>query len=216
MLQNGLRKLQPVRTPAYLRDLVEIKIRATRQDSWRSALRSAFEYRWSRIRTTEGMWYLTRLSGVMATVIMFIAICASVSPMNLEFVDQLSARGAMSQTQRSQQLGIGVLTHLGITSTQAQRIPISSSGPKINDLNMVNFGQSAPSTAQDDTVSVVAIVDRNGTAKIQDILEYPADESLLSAYAQMIMSANWRPASRNGRAVDSQVPLTYTRIYVSN
>jgi hypothetical protein len=162
------------------------------------------------------MWYLTRLSGVMATVVMFIAICASVSPMNLEFVDQLSARGAMSQTQRSQQLGIAVLGNLGITSMQAQKIPISPSGPKINDLNMVNFGQSAPGTAQDDTVSVVAIVDRSGAAKIQDILEYPVDESLLSAFAEMIMSANWRPASRNGRAVDSQLVLTFSRVYVSN
>jgi hypothetical protein len=215
-LQDSLRKLQPVQTPAFLRDLVEIKIRAACRDSWRSVLRSAFEYRWSKIRTTEGMWYLTRLSGVMATVVMFIAICASVSPMNLEFVDQLSARGAMSQTQRSQQLGIAVLGNLGITSMQAQKIPISPSGPKINDLNMVNFGQSAPGTAQDDTVSVVAIVDRSGAAKIQDILEYPVDESLLSAFAEMIMSANWRPASRNGRAVDSQLVLTFSRVYVSN
>lgn len=215
-LQDGLRKLQPVQTPAFLRDLVEIKIRAACRDSWRSVLRSAFEYRWSKIRTTEGMWYLTRLSGVMATVVMFIAICASVSPMNLEFVDQLSARGAMSQTQRSQQLGIAVLGNLGITSMQAQKIPISPSGPKINDLNMVNFGQSAPGTAQDDTVSVVAMVDRSGAAKIQDILEYPVDESLLSAFAEMIMSANWRPASRNGRAVDSQLVLTFSRVYVSN
>lgn len=215
-LQDGLRKLQPVQTPAFLRDLVETKIRAARQDSWRSALRSAFEYRWSRIRTTEGMWYLTRLSGAMATVVMFIAICAAMSPMNLEFVDQFSVRGAMSQTQRSQQLGIGVLRNLGITSTQDQKIPISPRGPKINDLNMVNFGQSAPGTAQDDTVSVVAMVDRRGAAKIRDILEYPADESLLSAFAEMIMSANWRPASRNGRAVDSQLVMTFSRVYVSD
>ncbi|MGD0309004.1 MAG: hypothetical protein ABSC02_06910, partial [Acidobacteriota bacterium] len=59
-------------------------------------------------------------------------------------------------------------------------------------------------------------VDRSGAAKIQDILEYPVDESLLSAFAEMIMSANWRPASRNGRAVDSQLVLTFSRVYVSN
>jgi hypothetical protein len=215
-LQDSLRKLQPVQTPAFLRDLVEIKIRAACQNSWRSVLRSAFEYRWSRIRTTEGMWYLTRLSGVMATAVLFIAICAAISPMNLGFVDEFSVRGAMPQTQRSQQVGIEVLRNLGITSIEAQKIPISPSDPKMNDLNMVNFGQSAPGTAQDDTVSVVATVDRRGAVKIQNILEYPADESLLSAFADMIMSANWRPASRNGRAVDSQLVLTFSRVYVSN
>jgi hypothetical protein len=47
-------------------------------------------------------------------------------------------------------------------------------------------------------------------------LEYPVDDSLLSAFAEMIMSANWRPASRNGRAVDSHLVLTFSRIYVSN
>lgn len=215
-VREGLRELKPVTAPDYLRELVEMKIRASCQETWRNRLRAALEYRWSRIRTTETAWYLTRLTGALATVILFIAINASMSPMELGFTNPLAMHLVLSQNQRSQQLGIGVLMNLGMVPVEAQKIPISPSSPKINDLNVVNFGQSAPSTAQDDTVSVVAVVDRKGAAKIQDVLEYPADESLLSAYANMITSSSWRPASKNGRAVDSRLVLTFSRVFVSD
>jgi hypothetical protein len=120
----------------------------------------------------------------------------------------------MSQALRSQQLAVGVLTNLGLPPVEAQRRPISPSDPKINDLNLVNFGQSALSSGHDDTISVVTVIDRNGRAKVQRILEYPVDESLLSAVTDWLTSTSWRPASRNGRAVDSQLVLTFSKIYV--
>jgi hypothetical protein len=213
-LRNVLSSLQPVETPDYLRNLVERKINTARQHSWRSSLQSALEYRWSRIRTTEGIWYLTKLTGAMATLVLFIAISSAMNPMDLEFGDQLTSRGFMSQAPRSQQLAVGVLTNLGLPPVEAQKRPISPSDPKTNDLNLVNLGQNASSSANDDMISVVMIVDRSGRAKVQRILEYPADESLLSAVTDWISSTSWRPASRNGRAIDSQLVLTFSKIFV--
>ena len=213
-LRETLRNLPPIETPAYLHSLVDMKIHAAHKESLRSSLRSALEYKWSRIRTTEGSWYLTRLTGVMATFVFFIAIYSAMNPIDLGFVGQFSAQVRLSQAPRSQQLGINVLKNLGLRPLEEQKRPISSSDPKINDLSVVNFSQSTATTSQDDTVSVVAMVDRSGAAKLQDVLEYPADQSLLDAFADWIVSANWRPASRNGRAVDSPLVLTFSKVYV--
>jgi hypothetical protein len=213
-LRNVLNNLPPVETPDFLHDLVELKISTARQHSWRSSLQSALERQWSRIRTTEGIWYLTRLTGTMAALVLFIAISSAMNPMDLEFGDQLASRGVRSQALRSQQLAFGVLTNLGMPPVEAQRRPISPSNPKINDLNLVSLGESALSSTHDDTISVVTIVDRSGRATVQRILEYPADESLLSALNEWLTSTSWRPASRNGRAVDSQLVLTFSKIYV--
>jgi hypothetical protein len=60
------------------------------------------------------------------------------------------------------------------------------------------------------------MVDSSGAATVQNILEYPADDSLLSDFTEMINSAGWRPASQNGRAVNSPLVLTFTKIYVYN
>jgi hypothetical protein len=213
-LRHALNSLPPVATPDYLRDLVERRIIAARQYSWRNSLQSALEYQWSKIRTTEGIWYLTRLTAVMATLVLFIAISSAMNPMDLEFGDQLTSRGVRAQALRSQQLAVGVLTNMGMPPVEAQKRPISPSDPKINDLNLVNLGESALTAAHDDTISVFTVVDRNGKAKVQRVLEYPADESVLTAVTDWLMSTNWRPASRNGRAVDSQLVLTFSKVYV--
>jgi hypothetical protein len=213
-LRNALNNLPPVETPDYLHNLVELRISTARQHSWRNSLQSALEYQWSRIRTTEGIWYLTRLTGAMAALVLFIAISSAMNPMELEFGDQLASRGFTSRALRSQQLAFGVLTNLGMPPVEAQKRPISPSNPKTNDLNLVNLGQNASTSAHDDTISVVTFIDRNGRATVRRVLEYPADESLLSAVTDWISSTSWRPASRNGRAVDSNVILTFSKIYV--
>jgi hypothetical protein len=46
------------------------------------------------------------------------------------------------------------------------------------------------------------------------VLEYPADETLLSEFNRMITSARCRPARQNGRAVDSFLVLTFSKISV--
>lgn len=213
-LTDGLKGLTQVDAPEYLRSLVDARINNCRKESWQNSVRSALEYRWSRIRTTEGLWYWTRLTGVMATFVLFLAIFSGMSPLDLGFGGQVAGRGDM---ERPQQLGFGVLKNVGMEPVEFQMRPVSRpSDPKINDLYMVRFGENAMRNPHDDTVSVVAGVDSKGAGRVQGILEYPTDESLLSEFTDMIMSANWRPASRNGRAVDSQLVLIFSKVCVSN
>ncbi len=214
ILTNSLKDLPAVEAPDYLRSLVGVKINNASKETWRSSMRSALEYWWSRIRTTEGVWYWTRLTGVTATCILFLAIFSGMNPLDLGFGGQAAVQGDM---ERPQQLGMGVLKNVGMAPVEYQMRHISRpSEPKINDLYMVRLGETAIRNPHDDTVSGVVAVDRKGAARVQGILEYPVDESLLSDFTDMIMSANWRPASRNGRAVDSQLVFTFSKVCVSN
>ncbi len=213
-LQAALKGMEPVKAPDYLGDLVNLKIGRARSESWRKSLQSAMEYRWSRIKTTEGIWYLTRLMGVMATVVFFIAIYSAMNPLYLSLANEIPTRVAWPNTQASQRLALGLQKAFGMP--EAQKRPVRSSEARINDLYLDKLGRSASKTAHDDTVSAFTMVDRNGTAKVQDILEYPSDDSLLSDFTEMINSAVWRPASQNGRAVDSRQVVIFSKIYVYN
>ncbi len=213
-LQAVLKGMEPVKAPDYLGDLVNLKISRARSASWRTSLQSAMEYRWSRIKTTDGIWYLTRLMGAMATIVFFIAIYSAMNPLYLSLADEIPTRVDWPNTQPSQRLALGVQRALGMP--ESQKKPVRSSEAKINDLYLDKLGQSASKTAHDDTVSVLSMVDRNGSATVQGILEYPADDSLLSDFTEMINSAVWRPASQNGRAVDSRQVLIFSKIYVYN
>jgi hypothetical protein len=216
-LRSMLLDLQPVTTPDYLHHLVHLRISSARKHSVQQSLRSMLEYQWSRIRTTEGLWYLTRLTGAMATIVLFVVIFSAMNPIYLGITSPLPDRGSITPPHfRAQQLGDAVLGNLGMRSLEAQKKPIRSSDPKINDLYLVKLGETASRTGHDDTVSVVTHIDRSGAATGLDILEYPDDESLLSECTDMIMSAGWRPASKNGRAIDSPLVYTFSKIYVFN
>jgi hypothetical protein len=214
LLRRKLRTLGSVTEPPYLRHLLELRLEGARQDNWRTWLREAWEYRWSRIRTTETMWFLTRITGTVATCVLFMLISvAAMSPLYLQFNTAVRERGAPPPNV-SQQLGWGVLKNLGMRPVEAQKRPISSSEPMINDLYLLNFSQTASRTRHDDNISVVTVVDRSGAAKIQDVLEYPVDSTLLSEFNTMIQSARYRPASQNGRAVDAHLVMTFSKISV--
>jgi hypothetical protein len=213
-LRRKLNGLGAVNAPPYLRHLVELRLQNARQDTWRTWLRETWEYRWSRIRTTERMWFLTRITGTVATCVLFMLISvAAMSPIYLQFNPPTRERGGLHPNV-SQQLGLSVLKNLGLRPVEAQKRPISSSEPRINDLYLLNFSQSASRTSQDDNVSVVTVVDRSGAATVQDVLEYPADSELLSEFNTMIQSARYRPASQNGRAVDAHLVMTFSKISV--
>ena len=219
-LRHALMSMRPERAPKYLRSLVQMRIATANRESWLVDLRDFLEIQWSRIRTLEGIWYLTRLTGTIATIVFFMAISAAINPLSLGFDSHLPA--GVAQSTRSQfpvsvvdSLQNRLLSNLGMTPREAHR-PTSSSDPKINPLYLVNLGQSTSRTAHNDTVSVVAVIDRSGSGTVQDVLEYPNDESLLSEFTDMITSAGWRPASQNGRAVDSRLVLTFSKVYVFN
>ncbi|MBP1596120.1 MAG: hypothetical protein H6Q05_1497 [Acidobacteria bacterium] len=214
-LRHVLATLPRVEAPRHLRGLLDRRIRNARRESWVNDLRSAWEYQWSKMRTMGAMWYLSRLAGVITTAGLFVAISAALNPVYLALTSPLHERAMMSQSLRPQQLRIAVLTNLGLSPRELQKIPISRSDAKINDQYWYDLGQAVSrTTGSDDTVSIVTEVSSSGAPKIQNVLEYPDDDSLLSEFAGMILSARWRPASQNGRAVDSRLVMTFSKVCV--
>lgn len=213
-LRSMLGSLKKVEAPQYLRHLLQIRMRNQEQNSWTTQLRESLEYRWARIRSTERIWYLTRILGTATTLFFFLILRSAMGPISVEFPAQIADRGGPEQHLR--QLGISVLKNLGLLPVEVQRRPISPSEPRINALYLLNFGQSVSRSGSDDSFSVVTVVDRRGTAKIQNVLEYPADSSLLYDFNTMIASARCRPASQNGKAVDSHLVLAFNKISVND
>jgi hypothetical protein len=212
-LHMKLRELPKTQAPDYLYHLMQMRMHNARQEAWRVRLRDALEYRWSKIKTTESLWYLTRVLGTAMTAIFFFAFSYALNPIYMNFLPRDSDRLSVVQAYR-QQLGVSVLRNLGMNPLEAQRRPIGPSEPQINDLYLLNFGQSVSQQGGDDTVSVVTVVDRSGAAKIQGVLEYPTDSSLLSDFNEMISSARCRPALQDGRPVDSHLVMTFSKIFV--
>ncbi len=212
-LREELGSLRRVAAPEYLRHLLQLRLEEARRLSLPTQLRESVEYYWSRIRTTERIWYLTRIFGMAATFLFFLALSSAVNPIYLDPRPQNIDHNGPSQYLR-QQLGIHVLKNLGLMPVEVQRRPISPSEPRINDLYLLKFGESASRIGADDSFSVYTVVDRSGSAKIQNVLEYPADQRLLQNFNNMISAAQLRPASQNGRAVDSHLVLTFNKISV--
>jgi len=207
-LRRKLASLQRVEPPEYLRHLIELRLDAVLRETWRDRLKNAWEYRWSKIRTTEGMWYVTRLLGTATTFIFFLVISASMGPAYLDFSTQsLSERSGMYQV-----FGKQLLRNFGYATPSLK--PRATTEPKMNDLYFVNFGQSTSRAGKDDNFSVVMAVDPSGIAKIQSVLEYPSDTTLLADLSSMIKSARCRPAIQNGRAVESHMVLSFSSVSV--
>jgi hypothetical protein len=210
-LRRALSSMDKVDTPEYLHHLIQLRLAREEQSSWQMRLREALEYRWSIIRTTESLWYFTRILGTAATFVLFVAITAAIRPI---YMAQLPHETVADRHALQQQLPMSVLKNLGLNPVEAQRRPISSSEATINPLYSLNFSQSASRATNDDTLSVAVLVNRSGSAIIQDVLEHPADSELLSGFAEMIRTARFRPASQNGKPVDSHVVLTFSKISV--
>ena len=207
-LRRKLASLENTAPPDYLKHLVELRLVMSARESWRERLRDSWGYGWSRIRTTEGMWYLTRLLGTATTVLFFFMISSSMNPLYLSFDQRPPERAAAYQTFREL-----LLRNLGITvGTQSRRA--TPTEPQMNDLCYLNIGESASRTGQDDNLAVAAAVDSTGKAKIQSVLEYPSDSALLAEVNTMLTSARCRPAIQNGRAVNGHLVLVFSKITV--
>jgi hypothetical protein len=214
-LRQKLRSLGNIQAPEYLRHMIQLRLAEERRYTWHARLRYALEYRWSKIRTLEGMWYLTRLLGTAMTSVLFFLASIAISPIYFAGNSTAADSGSVSPVY-CQQLAAGVLQRLGLSPEEDPQKRITRSKPAINDEYFLKFGQNASETGGDDTFSVVTVVDRSGAVKIQNVLEYPADQSLLSSFNNMMASARCRPASKNGRAVTSHIVLTYSQISVSS
>ena len=208
-LRRKLGSLENMVPPDYLKHLIGLRLEMASRQTWQDRVRDVWEYRWSRIRTTGGMWYFTKLLGAATTLIFFFVISSSMNPLFLGFDQQQSSeRVALVQMLREK-----LLKNLGIP-VEAQNKRTLPSEPRINDLYYLTFGENASRAGHDDSLAVAAVVDRSGAAKIQNVLEYPADSALLAEFNSMLTSARCRPATHNGHAVDGHLVLAFSKITV--
>jgi hypothetical protein len=206
-IQQKLRSLPKVKAPAYLRSLLQHQL-SKKQESWLLQLRNFLERRWSLIRTTESIWYLSKALGVVMTSICILLISSSITP----YYDMNAGNPTYLSAAYRQQVGINVLIKLGLQSAP----PYEKSSAAINNLYFSNFGKSVSPSEKDVNLSVVAEIDSSGSAKIHDVLEYPQDSEVLSNFNQMIATARCRPASKNGQAVPSRMVIMFNQVSVYN
>jgi len=214
-MHNKLRGLNNVSAPAYLGALVQRRIVKSQQESWSKQLRNELERCWSKVRTIEGMWYVTRAMGTVMASLFFVLISFAITPYYMTVSNASAPLGQFTTLSPSyrQQVGVNVLKKLGIP---AQAQIVNRSQAAINNLYILEFGENVSKTGKDDSFSVVTEVDRSGSAKIQNVLQYPEDRDLLDNFNEMISIARCRPASENGHAVASHLVFMFSTISVYN
>jgi hypothetical protein len=212
-LHRKLRSLKKVQAPEYLRSLVQHRLSARKQDSWRTQLRSELERRWSKVRTIEGMWYATRAMGTVVASVFLLLISISISPYYISVNAPANAPSVLISSY-GQQVMTNVLFRLGMGPVEDVQKQILKSDPAINDQYLMDFGQSVSQAGKDENFTVVTEIDRRGSAKIQKVLEHPQDPGLLSNFNEVISSARFRPASQNGQTVSSHMVFMFSKISV--
>ena len=207
-VRNKLRSMGGVQAPECLRSLVRHRIARLKRDLWYVRLKDGLERAWSRIRTLEGTWYVTRALGTAAASALFFMILYAGPQLPVKTdAPEIDLR-ARPDFQR--QVSTGVLANLGLIPGQ----PKGYRRPAIRNDYFLKYSQSIPPEMQDDDFSVVAYVDPSGATEIQYVLKNPSNENLLSSFIDYISCAQSLPASRNGVAVPSYLVLTYNKISI--
>jgi hypothetical protein len=217
-LHNTLRSLNKVQAPEYLQRLVQHRVSAMQRDSWRIRLQNDLERRWSKIRTIDGTWYITRILGTAMACFLFLVIASSMAPF-LSVNAQTPERSRLVPTDYFSQVGLSVLSTFGLLPKQDIAIAPeqkSKSDAAMSDEYLLDFGQRVSQEGEDDSFMVLADVDEKGAAKIRSVPEYPEDTSLLNSFHEMIVAARCRPAVKNGQTVPSNLIFLFNKISVYN
>lgn len=214
-LHAKLSSFNRIPAPEYLNHLVQHRISEMKRDTWRSRIRNELELRWSRIRTTEGMWYVTRALGTIMTTLFFLLISSTISPQYIEANPRTIERSILTPYYH-QQVGQSLLMKLGLIPPEAPKKRTAPIKPAINDLYLLQFAQNNSQEGKEENMAVVTEIDQSGAPKIQNVLEYPEDRDLLNNFTEMISSARCRPASKDGETVPSHMVLLYNHISVSD
>jgi hypothetical protein len=216
-LRRKLRSLDRVPAPDCLGALVRHQIAYQSRNLWHVRLREELERSWSKIRTLESMWLVTRALGTVVASAFFFLISYAIAPY---YVQADAPRVSISPY--GQQVGTGVLEKLGLIPAQPQKgiaapkIPVAKSNPAINDQYLSSFGQSISEAGKDYDFSVVTYVDSSGAATIRNILEHPDAYDFVSNFNKVIASGRFAPARENGEAVPSHIVLMFCKISVYN
>ena len=217
-LHDTLRSMNKIPAPEYLHKLVQHRVSSMHRDAWRVQLRNDLDRRWSKIRTIDGTWYLTRAIGAVMACILFIVIASSMAPF-LSVNAQSPERGGLVPTDYFSQVGLSVLSTFGLLPKQdLTSVPeqTSKSDAAMSDEYLLDFGQRVSQEGKDDSFMVLADVDEKGAAKIRSVPEYPEDTSLLNSFHEMILAARCRPAVKNGQTVPSNLIFLFNKISVYN
>jgi hypothetical protein len=211
--------LNKVQAPAFLGDLVRFRLADMRKNRWQVQLRDALEFRWSRIRTTERIWYMTRAAGTIMTAVFFFLIPYSIDPLNIEANASNSERTAYTINEK-QLLSLNFGAKMGMLPEEAQKgIPVgrqSQVKPAINNQSLSNLGGSIAQDGDDYEFSVMTSIDRSGQAEAKSVIEYPNAKNFLESFNKVLSPTIFAPGRRNGKAVDSNMLLIFSKISVSD
>ncbi len=217
-LHDTLKSLGKVQAPEYLSKLVQHRVSALQRDSWRVRLQNYMELRWSRIRTIDGTWYLTRALGTVMACVLFISIASSMAPF-LSVNASHPEQGRLVPTDYLSQVGLSILSTFGLFPKQdIASVPelAMKRDAAMSDEYYRLFGESVSQTGEDDSLFVLMDIDETGIPKTRSVLEYPEDEDLWSTFSEIILSARCRPATRNGKLVPSNLIFLFNTVSVYN
>jgi hypothetical protein len=216
-VHDKLRSMHGVAAPDYLKDLVHLRIADMRRNSWRAQLKDSLELRWSRIRTTEGMWYASKAMGTVLTAVLFFLIPCSINPLSIEANSSVQERNIFSRAEK-QQVALNVVAKLGMLSKEDKKELIKPNlfevKPAIHEQYVSNFGQSISQDGKDYDFGAVIYVDSSGMGQAQNVIEHPNAQNFLDSFNKVISAGRFAPARKNGEAVPSHIILMFTKISV--
>jgi hypothetical protein len=218
-VRDKLKSLGGIRAPEYLRDLVQYRLADMNKNRWRVQVQDALERRWSLIRTTERIWYMTRVVGTIMAAVFFFLIPHAIDPLDIEAGASMPGRSVYTRAEK-QQVALNVVAKLGMLPKEARQELAKPKQPAIkpaiNDQYLSKFAQSISQDGNDYDFSVVTSVDRRGQAKIQNVLEHPNAQSFLDSFNKVISAGRFAPSRENGEAVPSYMLLIFSKISVSD
>ena len=211
-LHDRLKSSAKIQAPDYLYNLVQMRLENKGKTTCHDRFKDAIALRWSRIRSTEFQFYWTRALGTVMAAFFFCVISSGIDPFYLEYVPPVSNPGIFSQEYRySARLTI---------SKNLGRFPIEQYKRNdqvhaaINEQYLDHIGTIGFKATDKEEFSVGIMVDRSGTAQIENGLEPTQDRDLLNSLNNVLESARCRPASMNGKTIASPLFLIFNQISV--
>ena len=209
-LHGKLNSLTRIPAPEYLHHLVQTRLSERKRNTWGRQIKDAFAFRWSRIRTTDFQFYWTRALGIAMTACCLFVISSSIDPFYTGSIAQAAGRSAIDkeasdrmQTQISRNFGGGLM-----------KLPERNYSPALHDGYLLEFGENATSDSDEDALTSVIEVDPSGMGTIQNVIESPHDQKLLDSLKDTIALARFRPGTKDGLLVSSQLVLKYYKMTV--
>jgi hypothetical protein len=212
MLHDRLNSLKRIPAPDYLFNLVQNQLENRRKYTWRVRFKDAVSLYWSRIRTTEGLFYWTRALGTLTTALFFCLISSSIDPFYTTFQSPVKGRSVFYMAD-SKNFCENFSRNFGVISPESYKRN-DRYDPAINDQWLLDFGKNVSTKADEEAFTIVTAVDSNGSATIQNVVESSDDQDLLDSFNDMISLAQFRPAINNGQIIKSQWIMKFSKITV--